>query len=234
MTDTEFFAAIASYGWGTKTKNYTAIKRDLMGRFTADEASAMGDTFRQLCGRLYKVLSPVVNCLGDDSFGDLIAHIVGMGEAEYNAVMANPALGAARAKDHKFDESFAYAIPFKSNYTEYSLGTMVDRAQQVVTLYCQVMSASENDIPGLPQIDYALKGVVAVMEAFVSTKDVAAFLTAETETNVRGLAETVDTFLSKFNVGYHPEDGSLEFAVSRCSNKWAVWNLFTDVRDYLA
>ncbi len=45
---------------------------------------------------------------GDDSLNDLLHHTIGLGQREYEAALANPALVAARAKRRDYRESFSY------------------------------------------------------------------------------------------------------------------------------
>ena len=54
--------------------------------------------------------------VGDDSYEDLRAHIIGMGRKEFQKVMRNPELAYDRAVDGKYTESFSYAIPSRSDY----------------------------------------------------------------------------------------------------------------------
>lgn len=45
---------------------------------------------------------------GDDSFRDLMNHVIGLGQAVYEATITSPELAAARADGHDYRESFAY------------------------------------------------------------------------------------------------------------------------------
>lgn len=45
---------------------------------------------------------------GDDSFRDLINHLIGLGREAYERALADPASVAARARAHDYRESFAY------------------------------------------------------------------------------------------------------------------------------
>jgi hypothetical protein len=47
---------------------------------------------------------------GDDSFGDLVKHIIGLGRATYVATMENPALAMARAEARDYRECFNYVF----------------------------------------------------------------------------------------------------------------------------
>lgn len=52
----------------------------------------------------------------DDSWSDLLAHIVGLGREEYDACVADPERAHKRATAYDYTESFSYCIPYESEY----------------------------------------------------------------------------------------------------------------------
>jgi hypothetical protein len=232
MSESEFWKLTEPYGWGTKTKNYKPIKKDLMSKLSPDKADDLNQTFRALTGRLDKALSKVVEGLGDDGYSDLLAHIVGMGKREYERNLKNPQLANERANKYDFAESFSYAIPHKEDYASLDVKRYTGWAQRIVDSYTMVLGADEDDIPWKSKLQGDLKSVIKVMEDFIRTKDVHAFLKEEAE--AKAAAERVERILSKLNLGMSiPDEGTLEDAAKSVSNKWFVWNLFTEVRDYM-
>ena len=127
MSVLEFWRLTEPYGWGTKTTDYKSIQKDLMRKMTPEQAKDLNQTFRNLKIKLYETVIqaekareiPHIN-VGDDSFDDLQAHIIGMGRREYEAVMKNPALAAERGNAGKFSESFSYALPHPQDYKKLS------------------------------------------------------------------------------------------------------------------
>jgi len=233
MGESDFWSLIEPYGWGTKSRNYKAIKKDLMGKLSPDEAEELGATYRKLSNKLYKVLDGVVEGLGDDGFGDLIAHIIGMGRREYEAVLKDPELGAVRANAGDFGESFAYALPGKHDYESLNVGKYVVWAQKVVDAYGAVLKADEDDIPWLPKMKKDLTLVLDAMADFTKTKDFHALL--DKDKDLRSASENIEKYLGKLSMGgfSFPEEGSFEDSVRQAANKWLVWNLLTDLRDFL-
>jgi hypothetical protein len=69
---------------------------------------------------------------GDDSFSDMTAHVVGLGEEYYLSVMENPKL----LNKLNFVESFLYALPYNDDYdmleTEYHVNFAIESMKQVV------------------------------------------------------------------------------------------------------
>ena len=116
MTDKEFWDIIEPYGWGTKTTDYKAIKIDLMRRLSPDQAVSLKDKFLSLREALDQRMGIFIEGLGDDSYSDLLAHIIGMGREEYAAVMANPLKGKQRSDNLEYTESFLYSLPYETDY----------------------------------------------------------------------------------------------------------------------
>lgn len=81
--------------------------------------------------------------LGDDSYGDLIAMIVGLGKAEYDRVMENPSLAWERSNRpygsvDSYVESFSYMFQYIPNFTEHSM-----KRQQEVLKKIQKLQAKK-------------------------------------------------------------------------------------------
>jgi hypothetical protein len=118
MNDQDFWKAVSDMGWTRNGFGYKKIGIDLKARIDAayepqqaiEIKMGLNAAFRGKVNALYERLDDVVDCLGDDSFSDLVAHIVGLGEAEYAAVMADPSLGQNRAVEGDYQESFAYCF----------------------------------------------------------------------------------------------------------------------------
>ena len=129
LPEDKFWQIVSTLGWGTETTDYELVKeRILKSGLTPDEIDGFGMTHKDLHNRLYVVISdweedkyqqstvrggkPFEGIgLGDDGFGDLINHIIGLGKEEYYSVTENPRLAKVRANKYDFAESFAFAIP---------------------------------------------------------------------------------------------------------------------------
>ncbi len=237
MSVQEFWNLTEPYGWGTKTRDYKAIKKDLMSKLTPEQANEMRATFDQLKGKLYHVVTKfekdnhVSADVGDDSFSDLLCHIIGLGKAEYEECLKDPMRVVERGQKGKFTESFGYALPWKADYKDLDVGKYVKWANEIIAVYENVLKADEDDIPWLPKIKGDVETILKACKHFVETKDKAAFL--KTEEACKAAAENVEKYLSRLNVGYHTEDGTMADTIRQAANKWFVWNLFTDVKDWL-
>lgn len=226
----DFWSFTEPYGWGTKTTDFKEIKKDLMRRLTAEQAHAFRKSFEEYRGALYKACFHTVEGCGDDSFSDLISHIVGLGRKEYEATLANPRLAQNRCRENKYTESFAYAIPSKDSYEDITIEHYLKWAADIIEVYGKILDASEDDIPWLPKLRDDLDFVSCKCKAFIVTKDPKFML--EEGLAVAATAEKVAEYMNRLNRSWFPEKGTLAHAVGQAGNKYFVWNLLTDLRDY--
>lgn len=119
----KFWSLVATLGWklGADSK---ALKRIVMDTLTVEEALAADKIFSGLHLKLSTVLENYEEtanvCIGlsDDSFSDMVAHIIGLGEKEYTETLANPQRALTRARKDDFCESFAYVWPDAEDYAK--------------------------------------------------------------------------------------------------------------------
>ena len=77
--------------------------------------------FRSLCSRKKNQIAEIIDAqaklgasvpTGGDSFGDLCAHVVGMGKEYFEDIVANP----EKIASVPYQECFSYCVPFKDTY----------------------------------------------------------------------------------------------------------------------
>lgn len=103
-----------------ESRGYESAKRYILENFTPKRIKEIDDFVRDRHNELYKRIEEFErandthcgNYGGDDSFGDMINHAVGLGEEYFNSVMENPML----LNDLDYVESFSYCIPFEDEY----------------------------------------------------------------------------------------------------------------------
>ena len=117
ITVEEGWNLIADIGWGTKTTDCKAIAREYFAKLGKNGMKLLEDfvdaRWRDLdtCIKVWETNSGRTLELGsDDSYSDLIYHIVGLGEAKYYKVMHNPVLAEERSKAGNYKESFGYCF----------------------------------------------------------------------------------------------------------------------------
>lgn len=124
MSPANFWAAVDQAGWG-RHKDYNKVKAFFLERFSEKEADEFRAQFSDLKNKLARELDAWAKDedgkdwgMGDDSWGDFLAHIIGLGKREYDAVMRDPQKAYDRAQRNDYRESFAYGIPWKDDYAD--------------------------------------------------------------------------------------------------------------------
>lgn len=119
MNDKKLWSLIAKLNWAQVQKNakqQTAHSVRLIQRHTEAELKELKAFVTSRYNELSSAVSDYENKTGkttgcgDDGFSDLIHHIVGLGEAAFNAAMKRPGLVIARAQAYNYTESFAYML----------------------------------------------------------------------------------------------------------------------------
>jgi len=115
--DNLMWAIIADMDWGNRchqSRIYETMKRDFMREYNHDMAVKFSAFVSARFNEMYKAIGAyeaeheqVGNYGGDDSFGDMIHHVIGLGKEIYNAVMKDMKL----LNKIEFVESFSYAVP---------------------------------------------------------------------------------------------------------------------------
>lgn len=134
MSDIKFWRLVAEVKWpelsGEADKTKKRIDCDLGKRWLILAMQLSADSLLHTLALFNKALEKKLDTLyaviakaekqhpevrlnygGDDSFSDMVHHVIGMGEDYYNKVLANPEL----LRDVRYHESFSYCIPSKED-----------------------------------------------------------------------------------------------------------------------
>lgn len=253
MPEPEFWKIVDSIGWGTKTTDYKAVKRDLLRNQSPNQLASFRTTLEVLRGRLYKALtkweedeerawlpgggrSPKTReiGLGDDGFSDFLHHIIGLGKREYEANLKNPELAQKRARAYDFVESFAYGIPYAGDYklldSEHYRQRGKDILEMVEWLYSRPEAKDVKDAVGV-----LYKGLEGMVHQY-KTRDFVA-----QEFAIIGAAKAVQTWWDKQGRGYGPDAAKWAKFTESMPPKvtypghifGAVQNLVHDTKDFL-
>jgi hypothetical protein len=126
MEDSRFWNIVQEAGWGTVDFNFNRIKTYFKARMDKAEASTFLEAYEKKCDALAtEVELYLKRCRrqeiphrlpfsGDDGFGDMIAHTVGLGRQFYDKVMRD--VDALRGLN--VEESFSYCVPYPSDYEQ--------------------------------------------------------------------------------------------------------------------
>lgn len=233
MSEDQFWDLIEPYGWGTKTTDYKAIQKDLMKKITPEQTEALSTTYGLLRNRLSAAMKKAFkgdDWVGGDSYDDLLAHIVGMGRKEYNAVLKKPELGVKRYQEGKYRESFSYALPHKSDFESQKIDKYIEWANKILKAFTLVSKIQPTDLPQrvAVKIKVPAQVVITAMKAFIKTQDVKALLAQEAD--IKDAAEAVANAIGSM---CSFEDDATSEAIQWVSNRWGTTNMLSDLNQYM-
>ena len=111
MKESEFWRMVDEMGW--PEVHYDEAKYRFMLKYPPAVAEEFQNIFLQKKVELRKAGRVQAVC---DSWDDNLAHIIGLGEQEYEHNITNPRLMFEREESLDYKESFAYCIPFADDY----------------------------------------------------------------------------------------------------------------------
>lgn len=211
MTRDEFWAEVARIGWGAKTTDHRAVK---IGQLRQGEAhcDGMREHFQAVSSAL---IDSGCDLHGGDSADDCRNHIIGLGKEEYHLVLLDLTLGERRYKKGDYKESFAYCIPYDSDFKDLKPERFTEWAERAI-------EDLEQDSAGVREADRKLAQtidrVLGVLQ-FIKEGDFDAAL--EVEDEIRGKVQRIKEDWSALvkRLG-----GELNWS------EWLVLNLFSDLR----
>lgn len=109
----DFWSFIESFDW-CSDYNYIRCRDELYSTYSNGDILYFKQCFAEVRKALWDKLilweknNKKAFNLGDDSLGDLISHIIGLGKSEYIKTLVNPELAYKRALHCAFVESFSY------------------------------------------------------------------------------------------------------------------------------
>lgn len=216
MTRDEFWAEVARIGWGTKTTDTRAIKIELM-RKGPDHCEGMRKHFDAVDSELYQA----TDMGGCDSYDDCRRQIIGLGKEEFERVLSSssPKAEAQRRYDEgDYTESFAYCIPYESDYEDLKPERFTKWAAGEVEELLETIDAVRSADSELGHKQLTLLEILRAIEA-------GDFDTAlEREAEARHLVEAIKRDWRALIEGL---GGRFSW------NEWGTLNLFSDLRKRL-
>lgn len=139
-TPEKFWNEVALVGWTDKPEKgfYDKAKARLLRRWTGEFLEEFSEMKDELYSKLVAAVQRAekgsgesVEC-GDDGFGDLMNHLIGLGKEEYEASLADPMRVIKRGQAYNYAESFGYCIPYGTDIELISKGLYITRAREIV------------------------------------------------------------------------------------------------------
>ncbi len=142
MTEERFWKIVEEMGW-TET-HYDVAKRRFMKTHPKETAVAFASLFSRFKDELYKRAGLTAI---SDSCDDNLAHIVGLGLAEYRRNMDAPHLVRESEERVDYKESFAYCIPFEEDYALLTDDGYESFIRSATALIVKLDATDPDDVP---------------------------------------------------------------------------------------
>lgn len=219
-----FWSLVNEIGWGTKTTDYESVESFLMNKYSWEQCEEFRMIAHNFQNDLYKSCFSVVKSLGDDSFNDLLYHIVGLGHEEYQKVLKKPSLANERAIKYDFKESFIYCFPHKHDYEKKNLSHHTKFATDIVDSVNHVYVLGSAEIPWLSNMVVDLDLIRYTLQKFVDNPTKMNIL--DYEESLLNANKKVSSYLKKLTLSN--EDNK----VRTLTDIWPMKTFFREYRKY--
>ena len=158
MNPSAFWSVVATFDWTNFTGETETVKARLLREWTPEYLAEFQAAYDQVEGAMYHRFddSGVDFDCGDDTFGDVISHIVGLGQAEYDRNMADPSLAAKRVRDSGC-KNFSYCFPLYTDLEYLDPTFYTKRADDLASNLNGLTSAlSRSPVVSNPKVDDCL------------------------------------------------------------------------------
>jgi hypothetical protein len=215
----EFWDLVKVVGWPC---DYDLGKKKIMQiTGSAENCKPYYDEYTHAYQQVYAVADRVVTSLGDDSFGDLCAHIIGLGKEVFEKEVANPDLILKRAKAYDFEESFAYCWPYEDDWNYLNVEGFFDRVNNLIEGYSFAKSATPDLLT--EHFDTVISALNLVL-----TKDLNKFF--EQESAVKQSVAIIAGYANSDD--YNPRKDVWNVDESHIDNRHRLSNLYSDIKKF--
>lgn len=131
VSDEKFWDFVRRCDW-LKDYDFERIKMKMLRTLTKQEVESYRDVFGEFRNKLSVKLDNVVSGVSDDSYSDLLAHVVGSGKELYDAVMDDPSIAQKIIDNYDYRENFSYSFPYDDDWNMLDKKPHIERAQEAV------------------------------------------------------------------------------------------------------
>lgn len=248
MTEKRFWEIVELVNWPNicnEYRPYYKARKNLIKVLTKEESKEFSNFSIGFKKVLYTMLFNKVKCMGDDSYGDFIAHIIGMGQVEYEKCV-NDNNYALNAYQNTYIENFFYCIPSDEDYTlkETNYEEYIKRAKKIALSLDRAIKNPIicNALYG-EGIATNLSSLWGFFNDLALTKDFKKFITNKdlVNSNFEAIRKVIDEkclslphilFMSEQEINDkmgHGTDNTLSYGNSVFTNEWIIKNLINDI-----
>jgi len=172
MDEKKFWGLVELADWPNKGyKNPKMVYRKLLSE---EESKIFHSAVSEAYCQLDEVATDMDLGVGDDSYCDLLHHIIGLGKAQFEKHLKNPKLIVKRADNSEYEESFTYCLPYDSDYeegkSEYSIENVIKVAKEGVK-EIEKFQKMDKDGTHLAPIHNEMHMVVDILRKFLDHPD---------------------------------------------------------------
>jgi len=121
MTETRFWELVELAKWPC---DYEKMRIKYRVMLSKKECIEFRKYLNRAEGILDNLVSESIEDIGDDGYGDLLYHIIGLGEKEFYRHAHKPSLIQKRINSGDYKECFAYCVPYDDDYNDNSQYTI--------------------------------------------------------------------------------------------------------------
>jgi len=130
-----------------RKRGYEDGKRYMLENFTQKRCNEISDFVHLRWRELYSCIEDYerandTHCGeygGDDSFGDMLHHVIGLGEEKFIEIMADP----SKLNGMEYVESFSYCMPYDDDFELMGSDEHMERAQKAVSELARIVSQNK-------------------------------------------------------------------------------------------
>ncbi len=134
-------------GRSIQYRGYTEGKMYMLENFTKTRCNTIRDFVSERFDDLYDCIQTFehvndTHCGdygGDDSFGDMIHHVIGLGEAKFEEIMEDP----SKLNGMDYTESFSYCLPYDDDFEMLNAECHLDRARKSIVELARIVAENK-------------------------------------------------------------------------------------------
>ena len=130
-----------------KSRGYEEAKLYILRNFTKSRCTKIREFVNERFDDLYEFIQTFeyvndTHCGdygGDDSFGDMIHHVIGLGEDKFEEIMKDP----SKLNGMDYTESFSYCLPYGDDFELLKPDYHLDRARQSIVELARIVAENK-------------------------------------------------------------------------------------------
>lgn len=173
VSEERMWELVALAGWPC---DCAKAKMMYVKKLSKDESKAFRLSLSRARNVIHDVADKLDLCCGDDGYGDLLWHIVGLGKDEFYSYCNDPKKIEKLANTFGYKECFGYCIPYEDDYKQnnmYTIEHVVDvakKARKEIDMY-YMLDGGKKTWNHLESIGKDLQAIDGILMKFIDKPD---------------------------------------------------------------